>query len=110
MDRPLIIETKTIIDLAKKRIIVENAKYPIIVNGDKRSALEVHWNARSGISPIMVIDFPLEDNRGHDPLPAESVVNYTLSSERSLKIGTDIDTNMIKSLQYVLSLHEDKFA
>ncbi|WCJ37686.1 hypothetical protein M5689_018798 [Euphorbia peplus] len=110
MGRPLIVETETVIDVAKKRIIVENGKYPIIVNGDKRFALEVHWNSRLGISPPMVIDFPLEDNRGHDTRPSEPIVDYILSSERSLKVGTDIDSNMIKSLQSVLSLHKDKFA
>ncbi|WCJ39827.1 hypothetical protein M5689_020784 [Euphorbia peplus] len=86
MGRPLIIETGTIIDLPKQRLIVENGKHPIVINGDKRTTLEVHWNLKQNRAPAMVIGFPLEDHRGHDPRPAERVIDFLLTKSRSLKL------------------------
>ncbi|WCJ21464.1 hypothetical protein M5689_003616 [Euphorbia peplus] len=98
MGRPLIIETGTVIDLPKQRIIVENGKHPLDINGDKRTAMEVHWNSKQEKAPTMMIDFPLEDHRGHDPRPEESTIDFFIAKNRTLKIGTDIDSFTIKSL------------
>ncbi|WCJ39835.1 hypothetical protein M5689_020790 [Euphorbia peplus] len=79
MERPLIIETGMIIDLPKQPLIVENGKHPTVINGDKRTALEVHWNSKQNRAPTMVIGFPLEDHRGHDPRLAEPIIDFLLT-------------------------------
>ncbi|WCJ44273.1 Transposon Tf2-6 polyprotein [Euphorbia peplus] len=110
MGRPLIVETGTLIDLPRKRILVESGQYPIIVEGDKRTELEVQRNTRAARHPTLIIEFPLEDHRGHDPRPAEPTVEITLARDRVLRIGTDINQTMIDALKSVLHVHTDKFA